>query len=370
MSASMLSSQMTPKARWLAALTFEPVDRLPFWPKLDAAYPRAQAAPFSGMPISDLHRWIGSDEHAWIPPCTREVRATTSVTETEQGRRRVTVYRTPYGETRMVRQFDPASQAWHPIEFPVRDRATLQVMTAFFEDARVELDPTRRQETADRVAALGQDALVGTSIGESPLMYFVEWLAGIESAHLLLHDHRDEVEALFEAVHRVLLERTEIVARHSPADVLYFTENTSTTLISPRQYRRYCYPHITAYGEIAQRHGRIFVLHMCGKLKRLLLDLATLPAHAFEAFTAPPLGSTTLLDGRTACPDKCLVGGTHAMLWTRPADEIIAEIERALAPLPHHRGIVVTSAGVMPPLCPPEVIKAVCDWVKAYAARV
>jgi uroporphyrinogen-III decarboxylase len=129
-------------------------------------------------------------------------------------------------------------------------------------------------------------------------------------------------------------------------------------------------PTITAYGEMTRRYGRVLFLHMCGKLKMLLPDLATLPAEAFEAFTAPPLGSTTLLDGRSACPDTCLVGGTHAMLWTRPAEEIIAQLEQDLDALPHHRGLVVTSAGVMPPLCPPETIKAVAEWVQAYPARM
>ena len=108
---------------------------------------------------------------------------------------------------------------------------------------------------------------------------------------------------------------------------------------------------------------------MCGKLKLLLPDIAKLPAEGYEAFTAPPLGSTTLLDGRTACPDKVLVGGTHAMLWTRPVNEIIEAIERDLDALPHQRGVVVTSAGVMTPLCPPETIKAVGAWLRNYQVR-
>ena len=36
---------MTPKQRWLAAVRMQEVDRLPFWPKLDAAY-----APGTGYP--------------------------------------------------------------------------------------------------------------------------------------------------------------------------------------------------------------------------------------------------------------------------------------------------------------------------------
>jgi len=361
---------MTTHERWGAAMRFEPVDRLPFWPKLDAAYPRAQRAPFNAMTISEIHDWIGSDEHSDIPACVREVRAHSSVRTTTKNGRQVTVFETLLGETQMVKQFDATSQAWHPMVFPVRDLETLKLMTAYFEDTRVELDPDRLAQAQDRVRDIGEAAFTFSSIGESPLMYLVEWLAGVENAHLLLADYPAEVEALFDAVHRVLLQKAQLLAEHCPSDVLYMIENTSTTLISPRQYRRYCAPHITEYGGMTRRHDRVLVLHMCGKLKRLLPDLSSLPVEGFEAFTAPPLGSTTLLDGRSACSDTCLIGGTHAMLWTRPVIEIIEYIERSLSELPHHRGVVVTSAGVMPPLCPPESIKAVCDWVTSYAVRV
>lgn len=358
---------MTPRERWLAAINFQPVDRLPFWPKLDAAYPRAQAGPFRKLPIAAIHDWIGSDRHVWLGACVNQARAITSVEESTKGMHRTTVYRTPFGDTQMVKQFDVASQAWHPIAFPVKDLKTVKMMTAFYEDTSVALDQDALRRITKQVNSIGQGALTVTNIGESPLMFFVEWLAGIENAHYLLADHRQEVETLFEAIHQVMGKTTELLAQHSPTDALYFTENTSTTLISPEQYRRYCYPHITAYGEITRRYGRVLILHMCGKLKRLLPDLATLPAEAFEAFTAPPLGDTRLIDGRTACPEKCLIGSTHAMLWTRPASEITAQVEQYLDELPHHRGLVVTSAGVMPPLCKPETIKAVCEWVKTYS---
>ena len=366
----MTASTMTPRERWWATVNFEPVDRLPFWPKLDAAYPRAQQTPYDTMSISEIHRWMNSDEHVGITACTRDVRTRTSMETQTDGDRRITTYRTPFGETQTIRRFDVASQAWHPIIFPIRDRETLQLMTAFFEDTDVTVDKNRLSKAQARVDKIGENGFTFMSIGESPLMVFVEWLAGIEQAHYLLADYPKEVEKLFDAIHRTLLKKAALMAQYSPTDVLYMVENTSTTLISPAQYRRYCLPHITAYGETVHRYGRKLFLHMCGKLRRLLPDLATLPAEAFEAFTAPPLGSTTLLDGRTHCPDTCLVGGTHAMLWARPAEEIITEIEASLDALPHHRGIVVTSAGVMPPLCPPETIKTVCEWVQSYSVRL
>jgi uroporphyrinogen-III decarboxylase len=361
---------MTPKERWLAAIQMQPVDRLPFWPKLDGAYPRAQDMPFREMGLGALHDWIGSDQHTGIARCIRETRKRTSVEGTQVDGISRTVFRTPTAELHLVREFDEPSQSWHPTEFPVKTLEDIQAMREWYEDTTIELNPDALQKAKSQSQEIGQKALTVNDIGESPLMYWVEWLAGVENAHFLLMDHQEEVEALFEAMHSVDLAKTRILCEHSPADVFYLIENTSTTLISPDQYRRYCARHIGEHASLTKATGRKLVLHMCGHLKALLPELAKIPAQAFEAFTSPTLGNTTLLDGRSACPDKCLIGGTNAMLWTRPANEIIAKIEQDLDELPHHRGIVVTSAGVMPPLCKPETIKQVCEWVKQYPARM
>ena len=361
---------MTSRERWLAAIHLKPVDRLPFWPKLNASYPPAQEAPFRDMPIDALFEFTGSDPQRGLPGILREKRSRTEERViTEDGARR-TLYRTPWGEMRQVLHFDEGSRSWHPVEFPVKTAEDIRRMTGFFEDADWELDADLLGRARAQRDALGESACLAHSVGKSPLMLWVEFLAGVEQAHLLLADHPEEVETLFEAIHRGMLAKARLLAEHSPADLLYMTENTSTTLISPDQYRRYCARHIGECGAVVRDAGRLYALHMCGTLKALLPQLAETPAHVFEAFTSPTLGDTTLLDGRTACPDKCLVGGTNAMLWTRSAPEIIRQIESDLDALPHHRGIIVTSAGVMPPLCKPETIREVCEWVKGYPVRV
>lgn len=360
---------MTPKERWLAAIHMKPIDRLPFWPKLNAAYSRAQYAPFCNMNNDAIHDWIGSDKHTGITGCIEEKRKTTSVQTSENNGIMRTIYRTPYGETDLIQRFDEQSQSWHPTKFPVESLDDIRLMTKIFNDVEVELDDEGLQKAKEQYKNIGEDALAADSIGVSPLMHWVELLAGVEMSHYMLMDHQNEVEELFDAIHKVLLKKTELLSANSPVDALYMTENTSTTLISPEQYQRYCYKHIYEYAQITRQANRNLILHMCGHLKALLPDLATLPVEGFEAFTSPTLGNTTLLDGRTQCPDKCLIGGTNAMLWTKPADEITSRIEKDLDNLPHHRGIVVTSAGVMPPLCKPETIKKVCEWVKNYPTK-
>ena len=360
---------MTPRQRWLAAVALAPVDRLPFWPKINGAYAQAQRPPFTTMDSAALHAWIGSDPHVGVGGTVRVTSLGARAEHQREGDVMRTLYRVGATTLTMVQRHDAASASWHPIEFPIKQPGDLAVMTQYFADQQVELDAEGKAKAQARQTAIGETAISADNIGVSPLMDFVEHLAGIEQAHYFLTDHVAAVETLFAAMHAHLRARAAVICEHSPADLIYMVENTSTTLISPAQYRRYCLPHLRDYCACAQAHGRNMVFHMCGHLKLLLPDLATLPVRAFEAFTSPTVGNTTLADGRAGCPHVCLIGGTNAFLWTRPLPQIIATLERDLAALPHTRGIVVTSAGVMPPAATPEKIKSVCDWVKAYPAR-
>ncbi len=364
-----MKDKMTPKERWLAAIRMQPLDRLPFWPKLDGAYPKAQEERFKGMDIEKIHEFIGSDRHIWINSCIKEKRSRTSVEHVKGDNETRTVFKSKYGQTELVCVLDETSSSRHPVKFPVESPDDILHMIEMYEDISVELDVQEHEKTKTRVKEIGPNAVTSTSFGESPLMYWIEWMAGVENGHYLLADQPEKVECLFNAMQKVLIAREKIVCEHNPADLIYLTENTSTTLISPDQYRTYCSKQVGECAKIAKATDRNMVLHMCGHLKDILPDLAKIPVRAFEAFTAPTLGNTTLLDGRTNCPDKCLIGGTNAMLWLKKPDEIIKEIKQRLDELPHTRGIVVTSAGVMPPLCKPETIKEVCEWVKTYPVR-
>lgn len=360
---------ITPRARWLGALEHQSLDRLPFWPKLGATYGSSQAKAFSGLTPRELQAWIGSDPHEWVSHGVRTIRSRTTAKTTKRNNERLVEFSTPQGGLRKIECFDQVTQSWHPLEMPVKTAADIPRMLAWYEDVRLEPDAAALDQARVYVQDVGPAAVTATSIGTSPLMEWIEFLAGVETAHFLLADYPAEVEALFAVMQRVLLRQVELVCAHNPADLVYLAENTSTTLISPEQYRRYCLPHIRACAEIANVQERRLVLHMCGHLKALLPDLATLPVAAFEAFTSPPVGNTTFADGRAACPRTALIGGTNAVLWTRSAAEIIAELERHLAVLPHHCGLVITSAGVMPPLASPETIREVARWIQRYPAR-
>lgn len=361
---------MTPKQRWIAALKMLPVDRLPFWPKINSAYISYQSDNFTNMEVNNLQNWIGSDKHQGLADFIKENRKTSFLEEKIEGKTRKLIYGTKYGNLSATMKFDISSQAWHPVEFPIKNKNDIKIMAEWYADSSVEINRENLEEAKQQYKMIGNDAITAHSIGTTAMMVWVQHLAGIENCHYFLADYTSDVEELFDVMNKKLLKIAEILVEYSPADFFYLIENTSTTLISPAQYQKYCYFVIAECGKILASKHRLLVLHMCGYLKGLLPILSKLPVSGFEAFTSPPVGDTTLLDGRNFCPDKCLIGGTNAVLWTKSAEEIIKQIEKNLDQLPHHRGIVITSAGVMPPICKPETIKKICQWLKEYKVKV
>ncbi|MBD3182269.1 hypothetical protein GF312_08255 [Candidatus Poribacteria bacterium] len=361
-----MAELMTPRERWIASLSKKPMDRLPFWPKINGSYAQHQDEPYRSMSSTELHKWIGSDQHVGIPSCVKVRRKNTSIRSQRKNGYNKIEYITPLGTLNAANRFDQSSSSWHPVEFPVKKREDINIMREFFADAECEFDEGQYEKASAVVKNTGESAVITTGIGVSPLMDWVQHLAGIENAHYMLWDYREDVESLFEQMHSYMCRRAEITADKCPADAVYSVENTSTTLISPEHFQRYCYNHLMDYGNIITSSGKFHILHMCGHLKDVLPYINELPASAIEAFTSPPVGNTTLKDGKNNCNRKCLIGGTNAALWIKSKDEIFWQIKHDLDELENQKGIVVTSAGVMPPLCKPETIKAVAELVKNY----
>ncbi len=366
-----MKESMTPKERWLAALQMQPVDRIPVWAKLGSSYPKYQKQPFKDMTLLELQKYVGSDRHEWIPPSGKLIFKNGAGLEKSKEKGDITIkYITRYGTCVNQRKIDPETESMHPADMCIKTLEDIKIMTEWYDSSEFVFDSEANEKAKKQYEACGQDAVVSEVVVETPFMYYLEYLAGIAEGHLLLADYPEEVEALFEAQDRWCEKRVQVETEHSPADILYIEENTSTTTLSPAQFQEYCMPYLEKYTKIMQQKGRPVAYHMCGHLKLLLEDLNRLPNQAQEAFTPPPFGAATLTEGRSVCPDKCFIGGCGAGQWvTDDANKIIAYIEKQLASLPHHRGIVLTSAGVMPTGCRPETIKEVFDWIKAYPNR-
>jgi len=193
---------------------------------------------------------------------------------------------------------------------------------------------------------------------------------GLAGTNFLLADHPSEMEELIDLMHQDNLARAAFVARNTPADIVISVENTSTTLISPQQFEKYCYKHLCDYGRAIESAGKMHELHMCGHTRALLPRINAIPAASIEAYTSPTLGNTRLADGRASAPGKTLIGGTNVNVWLWPVERIKEYIVTEVAACVDNRRTVLTTAGVAPPGCPAERFRDIGEWIHTVPIRM
>jgi len=365
------SDEMTSRERLLAAYRREPVDRLPYWAKVtNSTWRRSQPAEIRRLSDRELLDFIFADGIFHSP---RGLRVAAPHVETEQRTSdniRTSVTHTPDGE--MVERWavDPATESWHPVEFPVKTREDLARYRWLYEARRLERDDEQVGRSRTWQEEVGPRGITKTGWGTSPLMHLVEHVIGPAETMYFLADYPREMDELIAEMHQANLSMVQAVAENTAADVVVSVENTSTSLISPSQFETYCFEHLCDYGRIIAGAGKVHELHMCGLLYDLLEKIDEIPASSIEAFTAPPLANTRLADGKTLAPSKTFVGGTCVNVWWRhTAEEIAAYVAAELDACPDHRGIVLTTAGVAPPACPAETFQAVGQWIATVPVR-
>ena len=356
---------MTRKERFERALRREEVDRLPFWVKIfGGSYLDFQEERYRSMGELELADYLDLDHMAGggvAVACTND-RVERHVEQTNG--RRVVVERTPDGTLTSVERSDPLSRAWHPVEFPIKTRADLRAARHLFEGSRYEAAADALARGVERLAAVGDRGIVITHMGISPWMNLLQHQIGPENIYYFLADFPAELDELIGLMHEERLRYLRVMLPACAYDYICSVENTSTTLLSPAIFERYCWPHLNDYGRLIREHGKHHVLHMCGHLRALLPRINELPAVAVEAFTTPPVGNTTLADRARLAPETAIIGGTNATLWLQPAEGIFEAIERSLAEAGALAGVVLTSAGVMPPMASIDKIRQVREFAR------
>jgi uroporphyrinogen-III decarboxylase len=357
---------MTRKERFERALRCEEVDRIPFWVKgFGQECRKAWGEPYESMPELELADRLDLDHMAGGPSpvvCTND--RVTVHTEKKDGRR-TTCFETPDGTLTEVYGYDAPSCSWHPLEFPIKTRADLRAARHLYDGNQFRLDEDVLPKCRARLREVGGRGIVMAGMGISPWMNLIQHQIGPEQSYYFLLDYPDETRELIDLMHDERLRYLRCLLGNCPYDYVVSVENTSTTLLSPAVFETYCWQHLMDYGRLIVEAGVNHVMHMCGKLRALLPKIEELPALAIEAYTSPPVGDTTLADRAALCPSKGIIGGTSAALWIRPASEICEAIEREFAEAGTHLGVVLTSAGVLPPSVTIEKVEQVRDFVQS-----
>ena len=346
----MSNSSMTNRERIFATFRGEEVDRFPVWLKMtNRTWQQSQPEPYKSMGAEELLSAAGCDLLLgnWLGVESKTPHVENETTQ-EDGLRR-TVHSTPDGDLVSEQTFDPYTESWHPTRFPINDTDDLATARWLYRDTEYWVTDQTAREHAKRQKELeDKDAVTKCGVGPSSLMNMVEHQCGPVTTHYLMQDDPELFREVIDLMHADRMRVLRAQMPHIEADTFWMTENTSTTLISPNLFREYCMPQLTEYGNLILEHDIVPVHHMCGTLNALLEMIDELPAIVNEAYTTPPVGDTTLAEGRERMPSKALIGGTNATLLTQPLERIVNTVSEDLQNCPNQRKIFLTSAGVLP----------------------
>jgi uroporphyrinogen-III decarboxylase len=216
---------------------------------------------------------------------------------------------------------------------------------------------------------IGKDGIATVSLPPTPFMFLIEEVFGVEATYYLLQDHRQEVEDI---LIKLAASQRRLVGQlaTSPAAVIIQYEDTSTTLMSPSIFRRYCLPYLNEYADILHRAGKIFLVHMCGKLRHLVPDIGHGHFDGVTEISPPPTGDLPLDDAAAAFSGKVVVGGIDPTTFIDP-DPAAARgaVSALIARIKPHRRILLGSADTMPRGTRVEnvrLIRSLVDTAGAY----
>lgn len=217
---------------------------------------------------------------------------------------------------------------------------------------------------------IGDDGVTTISILGTPLFWLLNGEAEIDTFWYLYFDHTEEVEALFEAAHRMTKRMCTAVAE-GVGEVVIQYENLSSSLCSPKIWQMYAPRWIEEYADILHAGDKIYLQHDCGHLLAFGDELGKIALDGFVDVATPPTG--TLPDLKTARelwgPDKLIMGGIDATAQVELEPEEMKDYTReVIKNMGDGRRMVLGTNDAVPKNTTWENLQAISEVVKEEGA--
>ncbi len=381
---------MSGRERILAALEKKPVDRLPFTPLIDAyallgmppgltgdttlsiTHPRRQIATLRELGCDILLRHIATTEGIrdgarHLQQCGTFVRPVETTSELKGNEIRETL-KTPAGTlTGIWKLMGSAGTIPHFTKYVVGNYEELKILDSALDYLDTK-PPSPRHDIFTRYEnLLGDEGLATASITPSPFMYLIMFVMGLQNTYVLLNEHRSEMERILAKLGAAQRRAVEAIAA-SAARVVIIYENTSSTLLSPAYFRRYCLPVLNDYAGILRAAGKIFLIHMCGKLNGMAADFVD--AKFDGICDIAPTGDLHLYEAAGRLPGRVVVGGIDATTFASPDPETVKiEVTGIIERVKPYRGVLLGSGDAVPKDARVEnirLVKRLADTIGKY----
>ena len=148
---------------------------------------------------------------------------------------------------------------------------------------------TQEEDYQRRVKNLGNAGLVLGRVDRSPYQKVLIELAGPEQFLMDLYTEPEPVESLFAALDRKMDQMFDMVLQSS-ASVIWQPDNVTAEMTPPAMYEKYLLPFYEKHGKRLREAGKVYVVHMDGRLRALADLLKRSAFDVIESFSFPEMG--------------------------------------------------------------------------------
>lgn len=283
---------MTPRETILCAMHKRKTDRIP-WAALGCLLPRGY--------VERKVREKGCGLYMVLSPSTyeierREVTIEERTTWDEHNRAKgiMRTYHTPLGSVSQKVQvrlgLSSNKQEWIT-EHMIKDVSDYPIVKFIIENTLYYKDYDSFLEAED---AMGDDGIVA-AVADTPMHTMIWYLMGIERFSIDLYEHPQEFKELANLLQEKYDEVYKIIA-DSPAELVLGGENLSGDIISPPLFEKYSAPFHNKQAQLMHEKGKIYGVHMNGRLNCLKDFIKKTDIDLIDSFTLPEGGGDLSLE--------------------------------------------------------------------------
>lgn len=392
---------MTHRQRILAALRGQPVDRLPWVPRLDLWY---NAHRYCGtMPpewaeasLLDVAGELGIGYHAVIPnfldtvepdevadrclgldhvpnrPARVRFRTTRRTVERRGDAYHVT-YELPRGtlSAKLIYTEDMRRSGvtlLHVEEKVIKSLADYDLVADLFEDLEIVPDASRYEAMRAMVGEAGP--VVGwANVAASPVHLLLKELVPYDRFFFDLYDHPEVIARTAARLEGYFTACLEACCRSS-AELVMHGANYDLMVTPPPLFEEHLAPWLAKAADMLHAAGKLLVTHTDGENLRLNRFFVEAGVDVADSVCPAPMTKLSLADYREAFGVRPSIWGGLCSVCVLPQsmseEQFLAHVQGALEAVGDGRGIVFSLADTTPPGASLERIRAIGEMIAAW----
>jgi hypothetical protein len=274
----------------------------------------------------------------------------------------IRTYHTPLGSLTQRTRKDPAYASDWIEKFYIASLEDYKIMQYLAENT---IFRSNSREFQARQQDLADDGVLLARVDRSPFQKLLIELAGPER---FLVDLQTEPEPVLELLGALDRRMDEVFARvcESEAEVIWQPDNISCDMTPPNMFARFCMPYYARHAQRLHESGKIFLVHMDGRLRAIKEMIAHCPIDGIESFSLPIMGGDlTVAEAQAAWPDKVILPNFPSSLATQDERAITAFLQEWLGSLGSHTPSMLQVSEDIPPGTWQHLLPLICEQLGA-----